>query len=109
MLNPSSEYTAEITPDEHQLIRACILMSSRLVQEKETEERAVALINTLANALSGLNHGALTSNDVDTICASLEAMIRLMRFDKGIPKDQRTAAMNQSSLIQSKLRRGTHG
>ena|ERR1700734_4208858 len=109
MLNQSSSYAVELTGEEQQLIRACVLMSARQLEDLEQPGTAIPAIAWLAECISGLNHGQLSTAHIDSICASLEAMSRLMRADRNLPMVQREAAMTQAAWIQQKLQRGHLG
>lgn len=109
MLNSQSNYAAEITLDEHHLIRACFVMAVRLAEEKMGEAGAVAVTNKCTDTLIALNEGRITTEHVDIINGALEGMCRLLRNDNKLSGAQKRQATVQAHILMNKLTRGTLG
>lgn len=100
-------YSVCITPQEYQLLQACVLGCVRRIQVGAPEREAINFTTAAAEALTRLNEARIDHTDVKFFCTCIEKTITLLHRDDRAP--QRAAVVSQLHQLQNKLgeNRGT--
>lgn len=96
-------YNAEITAQEYAYIKACVLSTVRLAQEKMPESESYQVTIAAARAVSALNSAIMTTVHVQFINTCIQKTREHMRDDSHMSQDFKSECVLLGETIQKKL------
>ena len=98
--NATSNYQAELTDSDIQLIAAMLLMMARLIPNGTAQHIARKFLSFPIE---------LERADVEVICAGLVGMSSSVKEDRVLPPEEKLRVRNHAARIIEKLERGKRG
>jgi hypothetical protein len=98
-----SSYAVEISNEDVNFIKACVLGVVRRAQAAMDQEEAFKTTQAAGLAVTHLNRGEMTTHDVMYINTCVAKTVDLLRVDRGLTESQKRDIRQQADSIRNKL------